>query len=320
MSAVATSMDDMLITVYANGTALDDSIHSTQAYLDMCERYGNNNVAFDKARAIVEVAKKELEIQMVDQTPASQVSLALKGARRRRLMPPEEQELYFHLVLASYERFWTSDQRSYFEKWCKFLFRSRDYFLSFTNRNVSKDEGLPNIVNTDHEFFIRSRIPTYESLDRVSQNLLAMALHYLLQQKNFTGFYYPEHDDFSYEVEEKLRTEVTQSMVFIQIVQGVMFSFAPSMCHLEFTNARDCDPVKPMIFLDAELSLLGDDRVTATLFNWYSYVSHQGRIRLGMTSEKLDNVIRHNHQVIEEKIVRMLDVAAQRIYEGVPDL
>lgn len=310
------SMLDGLISVYSRHTVRDKSVHSGDDYKQLCDRF-SGSPAFDALRSRTERDKKELETQLSGQTPQLQVKLALIGVRRRRSSPSEAQSGFSKLALLSYGESWSATQREYFTTWSERIFGSVDYFLSFTNRNLTPE--LPNIVNTNHEFFIRSRIDGWDSRDKSRENLLALAVNYLLQSNALTGFFFPEHQDDSYVVTRKLQQECRRALVFIQIVQGAMFIDSPSYCGLEYDAAEGALPPKPRIFILAEERLPAGHIVHPDLWDWYASVSSSASTMLMSTADlRVPRIINHNHAVIKEKVIASVERAIEALYDGVP--
>lgn len=310
------SMLDELIDVYSRYTVLDEAVHAEGDYKQLCDKH-SGVPAFDALRDRTERDKKELERLVGKGTPQSQVKEALKGIRRRRGPLTEPQYGFVELALKSYGASWTASQREYFTAWSDRIIRSQDYFLSFTNRNLTP--GFPNIVNTNHEFFIRSRIDGWDTYDRSKENLLALAIHYLLRSDRLTGFFFPWHEDDSYDVETKLKEECGRALVFIQLVQGAMFISSPSYCGLEYETADRALPAKPRVFIDAEEDLPTDDTVDPNLLEWYEAVSTSARTMLAPTADLPDpQVIARNHAVVKGKVIECVHRATSAVYDGVP--
>ena len=310
------SLRSEVIDVYGRYTVLDRSLYGADDYKRLCSKY-DRNTAFDAIRHRVEVDKVELEKVMIDQTPEGQVRLALKGVFRRRAKPKEDQHSFVELVKSAYDGSWSNDQRMYFSEAAEYLYDSQDYFLSFTNRNQTPETN--SRVNDEHWYFIRKIISGYKNLDRSKRNLLAQAIHYLLQQTPLTGYFFPEHGDYSYEVKAELERQCRRALVFIQVVQGVMFTQAPSYCHLEFNAAKRRPFSNRVIFLDAETTFLRDDKVDPALLTWYESVKALSRIALPLTRDTYNAaLISKNRDLVNEKIGELVDRAGELIYEGVP--
>ena len=310
------SIRSEVIDVYSRYTVQDGSLYEADDYKRLCGKY-DRNTAFDAIRNRVDVDKVELETVMSGRTRESQVRLALRGVFRRRAMPKEDQDSFVELVKSAYGGPWSNDQRTYFSEAAEYLYGSQDYFLSFTNRNQTP--GTNSRVNYEHEFFIRKIITGYKNFDRSKRNLLAQAIHYLLQQTSLTGFFFPEHGDYSYGVIAELESQCRRALVFIQVVQGVMFTQAPSYCQVEFNAANERPFSNRVIFLDAEETFLRDDKVNPTLLPWYESVKAFSRIALPLTADTYNAaLIRNNRTLVNQKIGELVDRAGDLIYEGVP--
>jgi hypothetical protein len=304
-----------VIEVYSRHTVRDKSLYEIDAYKRLCRKY-DSNTAFDALRHRVETDKIELEGQMRAQTPASQVKLALMGVFRRRAKQKEEQDSFVELVMRAYGESWSDAQRAYFREASAYLRDSQDYFLSFTNRNLTP--LTYSRVNEEHEYFIRKVIREYKGLEWKKRNLLAQAIHYILQKRSLTGFFFPEHGRPSYEVIPELEHQCQRALVFIQVVQGVMFTLAPSYCNLEFNAAKLRPLSNSVILLDAEEAFLSVDRVDPELLPWYESVRGISRIALPLTNSYNAAQIRRNGDLVNQKISELVDRAADLIYEGVP--
>jgi hypothetical protein len=309
------SIRNEVIDVYSRYTVLDRSLYGTDDYKRLCNKY-NRDTAFDAVRNRVEMDKRQLEEQMSDQTRESQVRLALVGVFRRRAKRKEYQDSFVELVKRAYGRSWSNAQRTYFRRVSEYLSDTQDYFLSFTNRNQTP--GTFSRVNEEHEFFIREIIRDYKNFDWSKRNLLAQAIHYLLQQTPLTGFFFPEHGRDSYEVIPELERECRRALVFIQVVQGVMFTQAPSYCYLEFNVANLRPFPNSVIFLDAEKTFLREDRVDPDLLPWYESVKAFARIALPLTDSYSKALIRRNRDLVNQRICELVNRAGDAIYDGVP--
>lgn len=304
-----------VIDVYSRYTVKDESLYRADDYKRLCNKY-DGNTAFDALRYRVEKDKIELEERLSEQIPESQVRLALMGVFRRRAKPKEDQDSFIELTMMAYGGSWSDAQRTYFSKTSEYLRDSQDYFMSFTNRNQVPQSY--SRVNEEHQFFIRTIIRDYRDFDWSKRNLLAQAIHYMLQKASLTGFFFPEHGRSSYEVIPELEHECQRALVFIQVVQGVMFTLAPSYCHVEFNAANQRPFSKSVIFLDAEETFLRADRVDPDLLPWYESVRAFSRIGLPLTDQYSAAVVRSNRDLVKKKISELVDRAGDLIYEGVP--
>ncbi|MGI8808934.1 MAG: hypothetical protein ACR2KK_14055 [Acidimicrobiales bacterium] len=313
-------MLDDIVDVYSQYTARDQAVHAADEYRLLCDKYGRIP-GFDALRSRTEDDKKKLEAQLADRPPAEQVKLALISVRQRRSPEPgpvtEAQYGYIELARKSYENSWTPSQREYFVTWSDRLLQSLDFFLSFTNRNPTPD--YPNIVNKNHEFFIRNFIHDWRTSDRSKDNLLARTIYYLLRSGSLTGFYLPEHRAGSYEIIPKLKEECLRAFVFIQLVQGTMFINAPSYCGLEYKTADEAVPSKPRVLIDADDTLPTRDAVHQDLLEWYESVQSTARTKLAQTADlRYPKVIEANHKMVKDKVIEFVRQATRAAYENVP--
>lgn len=301
-----------LIDLYAGGTV--DEAHEQHDFVELREQAGRART-FDAVRQQVESLARELEGRMDGQTPRGQLRMALRAANRRRGADTEEEEVFTTFVQKSYAIDWSDGQRAYFDRWAMRLIRGQDYFLSFTNRNRFPDQQ--NIVNKMHEFFIRKWIE-YEAMDRKARNLLALAIHYLLGSSDLDGFYYENHEKESNVVLPRLKREVDRALAFVQLVQGVMFTSAPSYCHTEYCDARDSELKKRFVFILADEVLIGADKVRPPFLDWHADVEAR-HVYAVPPSDVLDSDrIRAVRDEIRDKVIAMVDEAREEIYDGAP--
>jgi hypothetical protein len=304
-----------VINVYSRSTVRDKSLYGVDDYKRLCSKY-DGNTTFDALRHRVEMDKIELETRMDAQTPESQVRQALVGVFRRRGKAKEDQDSFVELAMRAYSRSWSNAQREYFLEASAYLRNSQDYFMSFTNRNPVPKSHIR--VNEEHKYFIRMAISDYKDFDWSKRNLLAQAIHYLLQKASLTGFFFPDHGRASYEVIPELEYQCRRALVFIQVVQGVMFTSAPSYCQLEFNVANLRPFSQNAIFLNAEETFLNADKVDPDLLPWYESVLAFAQLGLPLTDTYNMAQVKKNREFVKKMIVQLVDGAGARIYDGVP--
>jgi hypothetical protein len=235
-----------LIELYGRQPA--DAVGDDLEYVQLCEA-NDSDMLFHHARNTVEHIKKGLEVRVaVQQTGQKQVKQALKFYQRFVGLDPQEQEICFRLVNVAYHPHWTSKQQNYFDGIVEALKMGQDYFLSFTQRNK---EGVGNPVNSLHRHLIQS----YGIADPVSRvdNSFAEMLNNALSASRyqFRGFFFPQHEDDSKQVVEKVAVELKRSLVFIQVIQNAMFSKSyidkRNFCFEEYSEA--VRQKKPTVYL-----------------------------------------------------------------------
>jgi hypothetical protein len=230
----------------------------------------------------------------------------------------EDNEKCLELILRSYARHWDELPRRYFEEHARRWIACRHYFLSFTNRNRSV-VGQSQ-VNRNHEYFIVDVLtrPSFEQGDRLRRNLLAQAVHCLLQNEQLEGFYFPEHEGDNSVVEIKLRDNCERALAFVQLVQGEMFRHyedKKNWCHFEYSVAQRVDSGR-ILFVQIDDEIPSDD-ISIEFEPWYRAFTRRDVPRLDWTRRADEPGVEANFKTIRRiamDIRRIID----RVYVNIP--
>jgi hypothetical protein len=146
--------------------------------------------------------------------------------------------LFYDLLVAIYGTKWSAERTAYLDKALAAVGLQRDYFLSFTTRH-HRDVSV-NPINKRYEFFIRKVLKDrFGNVNEEKDNLFARAIHEIFSQKA-RGYYFSKSEDDASIVDDELKRELNQSMVFVQIVQSEMFELIEkNYCYLEWEWARE---------------------------------------------------------------------------------
>jgi hypothetical protein len=320
-----TDYRDDLIRVFTSDSV--DRVIKTKEYRQLCTAH-DGDLQFNAERALVERAKKRLESLLDKPFPrAEQVRAALTELHKKR--SDRHQGLYYDLIVAGYEFKWSDTQKDYFRRAWRLIQSKYDFFFSFTTRHQPPDED--NLVNTDYRHFISvyADANLLHTADRRRTNLLAHAIYRLLA-KDRNGFLFTRYEGENQMVEERLRTACQSSLVFVQLVQNIMFRPSgerPNYCFFEYNEATswilpDLNGEERVLFIVAEDSpeaLTDPDEVPEEYEGWYKHLRAKGPPYLKRFGIYDEAKIEEYRNSIEEKIAARLRAAWQRIFLGVPN-
>lgn len=203
-----------------------------------------------------------------------------------------------------------------------------DYFLSFTSRYPPGVAG-DNPINTAYQQFIISEIGVdeYNKADRKKQNLLASAVQRLLSQPRMKGFYFPHTQYDNTVTEKKLEEACDNSLVFVQLVQTIMFdppATGTNFCFFEWnrvqTQFAEADKDRRILFVVAAQ----DRNVFLGVLPFYEYDLWHDHIRrkdppyLPEVQFYSEATLREVKRTFQDKMVPEIRAAWFRLIEGAP--
>ncbi len=313
-------MDTLVQLIEIYGRQPLAAVQNDADYQQLCQS-NDNNLLFHHQRHLVEDLKRKLEQTVeIQQSAQKRVKYALRLFQRLLGSEAQADEICVRLTKRAYDAGWTATQRSYFDAATVRLRDSQDYFLSFTQRH---DEGASNPVNRRHRYLIQSYgIP--DPKDSAS-NELALMLHRALHADELRGFFFPEHEDDSARVSEKLKKAMQRSLVFVQLVQNDMFSkrfpLDHNYCYAEYCDAMQQGKSMVYLFADGEhpADLIDEFNAHFALDTWYGYVREVDCISLDPTdiAEQSANVPA-NRQKLKTKLIERVKSEREAIWESVP--
>jgi len=154
----------------------------------------------------------------------------------------EERGLCHELIVAGYAPRWTEPQRLFFDTAWQTIKLEYDYFLSFTSRRPNGPGDNP--VNTYYKHFINAVLgrPAFRNTNRQTTNLLAATIHSVLSSSSVKGFFFPDLQYDNASTEQKLKEACDNCVVFIQLIQMIMFdrptNGRKNYCHFEWDLIR----------------------------------------------------------------------------------
>jgi hypothetical protein len=169
--------------------------------------------------------EQNLERHGLTQQEAARNAIQLLVANRR---DPNKRDLFHALISAGYKPHWTAEQQAYFDRVWPLIQFKHDYFLSFTSRHPTPDLRNPNPINSSYKHFIKHVLgeAVWKS-DHRDTNLLARAIHARLEAPPIRGFYYPRDQYDNAETEKKLEAACDASLIFVQLIQAILFEPPP---------------------------------------------------------------------------------------------
>jgi len=315
-------MRDELISVYASHKVAD--VLSDPQYQQLCKKYAGN-VQFDGERRRIEEAKGYLESRLeASVTFADQVRGSLKELNKLRRA--REQSFYYDLIVKTYKPNWSKVQKEYFEHAWRLISSEHDFFFSFTTRY--SPPGGDNPINGRYEYLIKKILgsPQFRKADRSKRNLLAEALYRLLAQRPYHGFLFTLHENDNAVTETKLKEACAKSLVFIQVVQNIMFEEPlgrTNYCFFEHTEAiNSMEDENRIIFVVAENcrgDLVPDFSVPRRYDRWHSHVVIKDPPYLEEASNNSSQRICDLKEKFEKKVVRKVQEVLEGILTNVPD-
>ena len=296
-------------------------------YRRLCELHGNN-ISFQKDREKVANAKFQLEKSVGGEwTNREQVRHALIALRKER---GPEQAMFRALIVASYRPAWTPYQQAYFDMAAEKLGKKFDFFLSFTDRHGHDDEVNP--INQSYKQLIQEILAPnrIRQSDSSKENLLARACFYRIATPPRTGFHFPKDQYDNTLTIDKLRQALSDSFVFLQLVQNVMFVTPTgpqeNYCFLEYDeNLRllQGDPhlEDRILFAVCEESreaLIDQVLVPFDYINWHNHILLKDPPYFRSVRNFGPTAVRSLLTLIDQRLGRTIDAAWTKLIDGAP--
>ncbi|MBV9169335.1 MAG: hypothetical protein JOZ81_04545 [Chloroflexi bacterium] len=319
---------DDLIDLYARLPARD--VLASPEFRALAGRHVGDT-AFEADRSEIEIAKIAVETYML---PGMTAAKELRAALTMLLDYREDvkHRLYYQLISRGYYDHWSIDQQAYFEYGAKKIEAGLDFFLSFTQRYpIAPGE---NPVNLRYRLLIARVLgdPEYQQADRYKRNLLAESVYKLLKEQGYVdGFFFPDIQYNNSDTLAKLDEAAQGALVFIQLVQNVMFDApqqpTPNYCWLEFQRALQLaaaekkTPEDRLKFIVAERNrqtLIPSVRVPADYKSWHAHISGRDAPYLDLepaTDVRVEELV----GLIRDKITPYVEGALIQLLEGVPE-
>ncbi|HWM26258.1 MAG TPA: hypothetical protein VNP98_15695 [Chthoniobacterales bacterium] len=310
-----TDLQEELIAVYAKGSV--DEVHASPEYAKFYDT-NKGKPGFAAERGLVEEMRSRVDATLsAGQNVRDLVATALSIIWNLR--KDKERNVYRELILEAMAPVWETKQRDYFKEKSLTLIAAREYFLSFTSRNL----GYPNqnVINANHREFIKEAIGSnrYESADLGKENLLAAAIDHLLRSnRRLDGFFFPKHLGDNKLVEKKLLENCEQALSFVQLIQEEIFRFTDPVrnwCFFEFNAVSGSN--KPLIFVQVEEKIDGAD-LYVDYGKWFTAFSARDPIKLVDTRWADRKPIESNLASIRDLGDQILQ-SLHAIYASVPD-
>ncbi len=320
---------EALIEIYAKTPVA--KIRSSEEYKRLCQREAGKGT-FDADRNLVEKAKVQVETYLKDgQTTREQARAALCLLIKAR-RTEQDRDLLHRLLVKGYRPGWTRAQRGYFDKAWRKICLKYDIFFSFTTRypNVAGD----NPINTAYRYFIVKELSqeTWKGADRQKENLLAKAVYRLIvKSADHNGFFFPDSEFDNSMTEQKLREACRNSMVFVQLIQNIMFhppQGKKNYCFFEYTTVADLLESEPdkedrILFVVAHnrQDLLPTHQVHLEYDIWHGHVLQKDPPYLPEADSAAGSSERYStiKQLLQERVRNKVVGAWQQILNGVPE-
>jgi len=308
-----------LIEIYARQPA--DQVTGDPEFAELYAEHPKVDDPFHAQHQRVKKIKRRLEKEVgIQGSPHSQVKFALRYFHGLLGGTNDEDRICVGLTKLAYYPNWISEQKTYFDETCTRMRTKVDYFLSFTQRNRS---GAGNPINGYHRHLIQVVGQLADPLMSVD-NQFAKMLDNLLKRK-FTGFFFPTTEGESNVVKKNLAERMSQSLVFIQLVQNEMFVKAyagqPNFCHEEYLQAIAENKKVILLFADGEYrqDLLPDFDVLPDLDEWYEYVFERDALFMKSTQFAPDPAtMQENHLRLKEKVMDKVEEFRVALWENAP--
>ncbi len=283
------SYKDKLVDIYASHPW--KKVGQVSAYTILAKQFDGNG-AFHHFRDVIERCKIWIEENVLTQTSEkNQVYQALKLIRWVSERDPDVLKNCIKLLEETCLNGLPSELQIFFKSRCSLFEKiDHDYFLSFTQRSRSKTKGQPNRVNMRYKTFILSTLITIDfenfKLYSVTRNLLAETIHYLLREEGLKGFYFPDRESDTEDVDPKLDDALNSHLVFIQLVQNVMFDEPDkkkNYCYLEYHHVESSGFDKSRIKFVIEGSrekVAANDKATLDFPVWHKAIMGQDAVIL----------------------------------------
>jgi hypothetical protein len=315
-----------LIRLYAGSPVA--TMQNVAAFQQLCNEFAQDGY-FLAERHRIEVAKVKVESVLDKQlTQQESVQKAIQFLIQTR-GDDKQRDLCHELIVAGYQPRWNAAQQQYFDAAWQKIKLKYDYFLSFTTRYPAGVAG-DNPINTAYQQFIISEITIdeYNKADRKKMNLLALAVHRLLSQPRIKGFYFPHTQYDNTVTEQKLQEACDNSLIFVQLVQAIMFDPPPALgtnyCFFEWNRVKTQftgpDGEKRILFVVA-----APDRNTflgvlpfIDYNNWHDHIRQKDPPYLPEMEFRNEATLMEVKKTFQNKMVPEIRAAWFRLIDGAP--
>jgi hypothetical protein len=262
--------------------------------------------------------------QSLDESPIEeQVKKALIQLNKLR-GNTEEQQLLYDLIINHYAPNWSASQRQYFCEKSKLIRCKYVFFFSFTTKHFPREGENP--INSRYEYFIKKILGRrrFRTADHHKCNLLAEALYHLLSQSH-SGFIFTQHENDNRELPTKLKEACAQSMVFVQIVQNIMFKEPrenrTNYCFFEYEEMSKTIPKDAFVFVVAENSrdnLVRNEYVPPIYDIWHKHIWNNDTLHLEEVREDSAPRIRALIDRFDKNVIQKVTSIVDTIFKNVP--
>jgi hypothetical protein len=321
---------DRLINIYAtHPVAQVKNVAEFQTLLQ--EFTGDDN--FEAERHRIEIGKASVEVLDGKRTEQETVKKAIALLIEYR-KTPKERDLCHELIVAGYRPNWIETRQQYFDEAWKKIQLEYDYFVSFTCRYPNPETPGGNPINREHKHFIIDMLGAAEfrKSGHTDKNLLAVAIDRALapsKQPLMRRFFFPVFRYDNSETKKKLRNACNNSMVFVQIVQPIMFSpldgeSEENYSYLEwkwiYDRLNTIEIERNMLFI---IVLPGRNHFRK-IFRypgyscWYNHIEGKDPPYLPETATRDPSTLAEIKWVFEERLVPGIRSAWDRLIEDTP--
>jgi hypothetical protein len=318
---------DRLVRIYARNKV--ETIENVPAFRALCAEFRDNHY-FDNDRNKIEYAKVTVE-QHLDRpglTQKDSVRNAIQLLVANRRTP--KRDLFHELISAGYKDQWTAAQRTYFDHAWKTIQLKYDFFLSFTSRYPDPGLARINPINVAYKHFINHVLgeDSIAKSDQRDTNLLARALHARLLVSPNRGYYYPRQQNDNAETERKLAEACDSSLMFIQLIQSILFDLpdeGTNYCFFEWERVMGQfsaeDKEKRMLYVLAEMDYRGLQQLNPPddYSQWHEHVVQKDRPHLPTAAFWKQTVLQDLDERISNHLLSKIRNAWIELGVGVPN-
>jgi hypothetical protein len=306
---------DRLVQLYAANKV--KNIGAVSAFRQLCTEFSDNPY-FDAERNRIEWVKVKVEhhLDSSDLTQEESVRNAvhLLVSNRHDI----RRDLFHDVICVGYKRYWTEAQRAYFDMVWKTTQLKYDFFLSFTSRYPYPERTDLNPINDRYKHFIKRVLGTdpTKGPDR-NENKLALAVFLRLAVPPIRGYHCIHQQYDNVKTEKKLEEACDQSLVFVQLIQSIMFyprEGVTNYCFFEWERIMHRmspgEKEKRILYVLAEMDHAGLRDLTpppcAEYSPWYQYVLERDRPHLPEAPFRNQSVLKALDERIASHLVNKI--------------